>query len=339
MDQSGTTDRRRTTEARREYVACNGRDFVNYWQQVDECYVDRMNAFGYYTELVDALRVTSRIEVRPLRQLLDPTSDRKHVVGLRHDIDADPLTALRCARYLARVGLPGSFYLLHSAPYYGDFHDGVFVRNPEVPRWLRAMLVAGCEIGIHNDVMGIETQFGVDGPTSLVTELAWLRAHGADVRGTVAHNSFSLYGAENYEVFRDRVLLPTDVAFDERRAALPIGRLDEAELNLRYEGTFASPRSNPDLDAVRAFVEAPGASVRSDTWMRTYLLDNPYCEWKVDSQLWLTGRDEWVLASRIDQRATLEFGIDLGRAIDRLRALPEGSRTLIVVHPVYVRGS
>lgn len=326
-------------QQRRDYMPVNGRDFDNYWEQVDELYQDRVNPFECYTTLVDALRASPDIEVRPLRELMDPIDDRKQVVGLRHDIDADPLTALRCARHLARNGMPGSFYLLHSAPYYGDFHGDVFVRNPEIPRWIRSMVVAGCEIGIHNDVMGVEQHYGVDGAASITAELTWLRALGADIRGTVAHNSMPLYGAENYEVFANRVLMSADAPIDPRRATLPIGRLQESELNLQYEGTFARPREDVDLDAVREFLNADDASVRSPSWMRTYLLDNPYCEWEADSQLWLTGTDEWVLASRFGSQEIFESGITQDRAIEALSQLPKGSRTLILIHPVYVRGA
>ena len=97
-------------------------------------------------------------------------------VALRYDIDADPETAVRLARYNARYGLAGSFFVLHTAYYYGAWADGVWCRNAGMVRdWVRLVL-AGAEVGLHLDPLGLYANPGVDGAAAVRTELAYLRS-------------------------------------------------------------------------------------------------------------------------------------------------------------------
>jgi hypothetical protein len=252
---------------------------------------------------------------------------------LRHDVDNDPDTALRMARHLASRGVAGSFYLLHTAPYYGRFVDRVLVRNPELAGWVRGMIVAGCEIGVHNDAFGAELTEGVKGPAALVAEIDWLRSQGAVIRGTVAHNSAPAYGAANSEVFVGRRLGPWSGSGGRR---LPLEAIREDEHGLAYEGTFAVPRPDADVGEAERFVrDCAGAGLRSETWMRRFLLDNPTCRWDVDLQVWVIGRDEWVVAGRTDGTPVFRWCVDLDDAVGAIRAMPPGSRSMVVLHPEY----
>ena len=168
---------------------------------------------------------------------------------------------------------------------------------------------------------------------------AFLRAQGAVVRGTVAHNSGPVYGAENYEIFSKRRLWDRSVTIGEQRI-VPLGRISERALGLSYEGTFAVPkRDGLDREAATAFFDdRSSADIRSERWMRRYLLDNPCCDWTVDYQFWLLGKDSWVAAGRFGGASLFEWNIGLERALYLVSALPTGSRTLVVLHPEYVRG-
>lgn len=322
----------------RGYVAVDGHDPERYGRQLELNYRDLVNPFAYYRDLVDGLVAIDRLRIRPLYEF--PTADRSGpLVGLRHDIDGDPVAAVRAARHLARLGICGSFYPLHTARYYGLFHGGTFVRNPQVRQWIEALIVAGCEIGMHNDALGAHMLTGIDGAAALATEIEWLRSQGALVRGTVGHNSAPSYGAENSEVFKGRRLWDRPP-----RAAdgtdMPLEALDEKTLGLEYEGTFARPHPAPGPDPRRLAEFIAGreqASVRSEPWMRTYLLDNPCCIWDLDCQFWLIGRNEWVIGGRLDGRDRFEWKVGLDRVLEVAAALPDGSRSVFVVHPVFVR--
>ena len=101
--------------------------------------------FQSYISLVDYLRRSPRVLVKRLARFSEePVVDRV-LVGLRHDVDDDIWTALRCARHLASVGVPGSFFFLHTSHYYGRFSKWSFFRHRGLSALLREFVVTGCE--------------------------------------------------------------------------------------------------------------------------------------------------------------------------------------------------
>ncbi len=321
------------------YKAHVGRDMDDYWHQVETMMRVFVNPFTYYEELVSALRRIEKLSLVPACELMqrDPVDCR--LVTLRHDLDADPVTGLRAARFLARYGICGSFYLLHTSPYYADLQGETVIRNPDLPKWIRGYIVSGCELGLHSDALGVYQRWQRDGLSALLEELAFLRLHGAAVHGTVAHNSGPAYGAENYEVFAERKLWDRKVSIGPQRD-VPLGRLSERALGLTYEGTFARPKvAGVDADAAAAFFgDKASADIRSEPWMRRYLLNNPCCDWDANFQFWLLGKDSWVAAGRFQNTSLFEWNIQLERVLELLKTLPIGSRSVVVLHPEYVRG-
>ena len=69
--------------------------------------------------------------------------------------------------------------------------------------------------------------------------------------------------------------------------------------------------------------------------MRRFLLDNPTCDWDVDLQVWLIGRDEWAIAGHLGAGPVFEFCVPLRRVIELIASLSAGDRCLIVLHPEY----
>ncbi len=320
----------------RGYSSTDAPDLRDYLSQVQRNYDPFANPFQYYRFVIDELSALPSIDLVPLADLFAPAEGERARMGLRHDVDADPVAALRCARFLAQRGICGSFFLLHTAPYYGTFIDGLFLRNPQLRDWVHGMIVAGCEIGMHNDALGVELQHGIDGADALRSEIEWLREQGAQIRGTVAHNSAPVHGAENYEVFEERLLERRHVE-NGHGGALPLGALSEKDLGLAYEGTFARPKASPDAAAARAYLEdAEGADIRSEPWMRRYLLANPLCDWDVDVQFWLTGTDCWVIGGRTEAGEIFEWEVDAVRMVSVAAELPANSRSSLIIHPEYV---
>jgi hypothetical protein len=321
-----------------ECRADDGFDMDGYFAQLSENYLPHTNPFRYYEQFVEMIASNPQTTIRPLLELFAPGDGRQRIVGLRHDIDADPATAVRCARYLASRGICGSFYVLHTALYYGQFKHELFVRNPQVRDWIRGLIAAGCEIGVHNDALKVYLDWGKDGARALETEIAWLRSLGARVRGTVAHNSGPVYRAENFEIFSGRALWNRPLE-DRHGRPLPLGGLVESDLGLAYEGTFATRKSRFDRGAAeRFFNDKEAATVRSEAWMRSYLLENPALDWAIDCQFWLVGKDSWVAAGRFANETLFEWQVGLDRVGQLVARLPAGSRTVFVVHPEYVRG-
>lgn len=313
----------------KQYSVIDAFSLKDYFSQVEVGYANNSNPFTYYMRLIDELRQLSGIEIVPVCDLMNTFESGSPKIAIRHDVDADPLTAIRCARYLAKHGVPSAFYILHSALYYGRYSNGCFMRNPEVREWVEALIVAGCEIGMHNDAIGVCQEHGVNGAESLVEELGYLRAIGANIQGTCAHNSFPIHGGSaNSEIFKERVLgEPTQKNF-------PIGVLSEKDLDLSYEATFAVPKVDREVYDLKKKWDT---SMKSEDWLRTFLLDNPVHDYSIDFQAWMLGNDEWCIAGKHEGKETFETGVNLLSVIEFLKKLPASTRTLIVIHPCYVR--
>ena len=184
------------------YSAVTGRDMENYFAQVKTMCEPYANPFCYYEALIDELNDIPSLNMLDGANFANCCEKDKLHVFLRHDVDSDPITALKAARYLARVGRRGSFYLLHTSPYYAECYNDVVVRNPALIHWIHGFIVSGCEVGLHNDAHGVQKLWGLDGVTAIREELSWLRSQGLNISGTVAHNSGPAYGTENYEILK-----------------------------------------------------------------------------------------------------------------------------------------
>jgi hypothetical protein len=219
--------------------------------------------------------------------------------------------------------------------------DKVFYRNPMLKEWVKALIISGCEIGLHTDALHLYVNHDVDGAMAITEEIAWLRLHGAHISGTAAHNSYPAYNAENFEIFSDYVLCGRSKAvFDNKR--FPLGTLDEASLKLTYEANYpiVSPNKK-DMKTQRKIVKwcntTNAESVESETWMRTYLQDNPCFEREYDVSVWHHGGNKWTVALKQDISANLHWywQVDRIRMIDILVNLPDGVRVVLTLHPIY----
>ena len=288
-----------------------------------------------YRQFCERLLAIPRTAVVPVRELMTADNQGKRIVALRFDVDLDPLTALRLARHNARIGLASSFYLLHNAYYYGQIRQGVLARNPSLAHWVLCLLVAGAEIGLHVDAIGLIVHAQTDGLTAVETELAWLRSQGAIVDGTVAHNSGPAYGAENFEIFRGNVMADPDAV--PGRKALPLGRLDPQRLGLAYEANFPLPvPSAPAQECAAWLARSIPDAVRNESWMRTYLLDNPHFRRRFDAVLWHHGGGSWTFGHRSPSGQTLwRWRVPMEEAVEALSSLPDGARCQTILHPIY----
>lgn len=309
----------------------------DYFERFFVHYREWCNPFLYYRSLIDDLLGMDSVAIVPLKEMMTTPDSGVRLVGLRHDIDTNPGGALKAARYLAQQGVCGSFYLLHTASYYGSSGIGGFTRHPMLTELVYRLIVAGCEIGIHNDAYWVYTKQNADGAKRLKEEIRWLRSVGADVTGTVAHNSAPVYGAENCEIFKERVLWSRDVLSPEGKT-LPLGVLSEKALGIDYEGGFVVPRKCVNREDAADFCrDLESCDVRSETWMRRYLIDNPCCHRQIDYQFWLIGRDTWVAAGGHEDGLLFEWMIDWNRVMAILKGLPGGTRSVLVIHPDYIQ--
>jgi hypothetical protein len=293
------------------------------------------NSFGYYRDIVECLAGLKRHVIRPLRDFAVPVPAGYVLIGLRHDMDTEPYSSLDVARELHAAGLMGSFYVLHTAEYYGQWIDGVFRRTEEIAPMLRQIQDDyRCEVGLHNDGLWVYQNSGVDGSQAVADELAWLRREGLHIVGTAAHNSAPVYGAENFELFRGRSGRSSCTLVGGRQVSLQT--LDEEALGLTYEAN--APEIEPDghsrLDEWLRMTAAD--PVRDPTWMRHYLVDHPLCRWGSDFNVWLIGRDRWVIGGHRCRRPVFLWDVAFDQVAHFLNGAPDGCRVVLHVHPLYI---
>ena len=106
-------------------------------------------------------------------------------IGMRHDVDASTPTtthaldtAVKMAEWEAERGYRSSYYILHTAPYWGA---------PGFREALERIAILGHEIGIHNNALAEALRTGADPAQILHDACEELRSYGFQVRGTAGH--------------------------------------------------------------------------------------------------------------------------------------------------------
>jgi hypothetical protein len=293
------------------------------------------NSSAFYRRVLEWLKSDARIDVRYLRDLAKPVASGRIAVALRHDMDTEPYSSVEAARTLRDANLPGSFYVLHTAEYYGQWHGGVFRRSDGIAPMLREIQdECGCEIGLHTDGLWVFQKWTADGAQAIVEELAWLRKEGLRISGSAAHNSAPVYGGENFELFRGRSARHSCAL--PHLPPVPLQVLDERVLGLDYEA------NHPEIE-----IEGPSRldewtqldvadPVRDERWMRFYLLEHPLCRWGSDFNLWLIGRDKWAIGGHRLRNGVFVWNAAFHGVAEFVERAPSGSRVVCHIHPIYI---
>ena len=294
------------------------------------------NPFATYERVIDDLSVDPRNRILPLRDFANlPKPGERHIY-LRHDCDADILTALKMADFLHCRLLTGSFYLLHTSYYYGEFRDSVFYRHAAMDEFVDRLLTSKQEIGLHHDPLHIYLAHGIDGVAAMRKELEYLRSRGAAVTGVVAHNSALAYGAENFEVFHG-LSLDGRMSVDWNGATLPLQTVSLAELELAYEGNFTKPALPENSGGLEAFHSYTSANtLREPGWQTLYFLNNPYFCRSNDVSVWMVSQDEWLVAHH-QEPMWIKHKLTTTELLSALCELQTG-RIVIAIHPEYFGG-
>jgi hypothetical protein len=168
---------------------------------------EREFVYDNYDRFLWSIAESSRYRAMPLRELSSKNPGDEYVaVSLRHDVDHDLSGALEMARMEHKYGVRGTYFILHSARYYGVTKRN-YTRHNEwtLPVLRRIQDDYGHEIGWHNDLVTLECIYRVDPRKYLQEELHWLRDNGIEITGTAAHGSryCRRFGYDNSHFFHD----------------------------------------------------------------------------------------------------------------------------------------
>jgi len=298
--------------------------------------LDLVNSLEYFEKILDDLQNLSKLCLGSMEELATNRSEVN--VGLRVDVDMDVVAAGDMAKIANRKSIVLSFYILHTASYYGNFSDGTFRRNEKAAIIYKELEELGSEIGLHIDPLMIYLELNINGAQAIITELAWLRSLGIKVRGTSSHNAAPVYGAENFEIFRERKVRESRHLIRDY-TYVPLGILSEQELGLTYEA--GSPKSPISTQGPRRkFLYRKGLPsgdfLRSKEWFRKYIVDNPHNSWGYNYHIWIIGKDTWAVGGRnkLGQEVFF-FDINWNSVMNFLSFVNKDEKVAFTLHPIY----
>ena len=296
------------------------------------------NSFSLYESLIRKLRDLPNVQFCSLKNLQMMRPKDNIIIALRYDVDINVTLGVKCARFLARYSIPSTFYILHTAPYYGYFKNNIFYRNPFMKDIIMNFIVTGCEIGLHIDPLSIYINYKVDGAQALKLELEWLRNIGVKVVGTASHNSAPVYGAENFEIFKGRSFQSRSY-LRYKNMKIPLQILDERCLGLTYEANYPIPKRVADKNLLEEYIGLPiENAIFNQEWMKFYLNNNPYFERGYDYTFWLNGNNTWVISGHQNNKSLFLWNItteEIFKFLYNKNDLLKGQRIVFVIHPCY----
>jgi hypothetical protein len=148
--------------------------------------------FNYltYEDFLRHITTSDHFLIVPLKDFKNTTSSDKVVLSIRHDMDDNIDASVKTAYRDHKYGITASFYVLHTAKYYGQEVGTVFKRNDKVIFYLKAIQDAfGQEVGFHNDLVTLQLIYEIPSREYLKNELAYLRGNGINIVGTTFHGS------------------------------------------------------------------------------------------------------------------------------------------------------
>jgi hypothetical protein len=147
----------------------------------------------------------SRYKVLNMKDFATDRSNHKIVVGMRHDIDSHPEKALQMAEIEKDNNIPSTYFILHSAAYYGTVKNGVMNRNQGLDNLVKKLYKNGFEIGIHTDLFYMMWTYQYAPVSFIKEEIKYYDKLGIPVKGSVAHGSRNVLtkGVNNMLIFSE----------------------------------------------------------------------------------------------------------------------------------------
>jgi hypothetical protein len=163
---------------------------------IDNGIIIRDPVFNYvtYDNFLSYLVSSDRFLIVQQKDFKKATSNDKVIISLRHDIDDNINASVKFAHIEHKYGIQSTYFLLHTANYYGKTKRSNFKRNENVINYLKKIQdYYGHEVGWHNDLVTLQVIFGIAPKEFLSKELLWLRENGINIIGTSSHGSDYCY--------------------------------------------------------------------------------------------------------------------------------------------------
>jgi hypothetical protein len=155
-----------------------------------------------YDKFLNYISASDHFLLVKLKDFNKTTSTDKVVLALRYDIDDDIEAAVKFAYREHKYGIKSTYFILHTAPYYGNFVGNTFNRNDRIVFYIKKIQdYFGHEIGFHNDLLTLQIVYDIPPKYYLKNELAYLRGNKIEISGTAYHGSPYCYTYKYSNVF------------------------------------------------------------------------------------------------------------------------------------------
>ena len=156
----------------------------------------------YYDEFLKYISSSDHFIIVQLKDFIKTNSTDKVVIALRYDIDENIDAAVKLAYREHKYGIRSTYFVLHTADYYGKLIGSNFIRNRNMIYYLKKLQDDfGHEIGFHNDLVTLQLIYEIPPKEFLKSELAYLRGNNINIVGTTYHGSQYCYIYHYYNAY------------------------------------------------------------------------------------------------------------------------------------------
>lgn len=201
--------------------------------------------FNTFDNFLAHISSSDRFLLVQQKDFLAAKSKDKVIISLRYDIDENIDAALKFAYREHKYGIRSSYFVLHSAKYYGAVKSSTFSRNKNMIFYLKKMQNDfGQEIGFHNDLVTFQIVYNIPSREYLKSELEYLRSNNIEVSGTTYHGSEYCYRYQYFNAYFWYEFPRGSWNYDYVIKGLEIKKIEKDSLNnydLKYEGGLLNP--------------------------------------------------------------------------------------------------
>jgi hypothetical protein len=220
---------------------------INEKISIDNGYKLRSPKFNLiiYDDFLNYLSSSDHFLIVPLKDFKNTVSNDKVVISLRYDIDDNINASVKFAYREHKYGIKSTFFVLHTAKYYGDTRKMYFRRNDNIQYYLKKIQDSfDQEIGFHNDLVTLQVIYGIEPKEFLKNELEWLRGNNINIVGTTYHGSTYCYIYKYFNTwFWNEYADPngSDQYVTKGYTTFKIEKDDLMNYNFEYEGGLLKP--------------------------------------------------------------------------------------------------
>ncbi|MFC1583844.1 hypothetical protein ACFL4U_04075, partial [Candidatus Neomarinimicrobiota bacterium] len=196
---------------------------------------DQRAVFSYleYETLLQEL-TNPRYIVLPINEFRTTFDSSKIIIGMRHDVDTHPFKAQEMLALENEYGIRTTYYIMHSAAYYGARRDTGYKRHACMGAIYQQIADGAGEFGVHNDLIAMMCMYDIDPLQFQIEEIEYYTSLGITIYGSAAHGSTLVInlGLSNRWIYSDFHAYGT---FNYKGKTYEYGRYSLADFGLRYE--------------------------------------------------------------------------------------------------------